>query len=91
MGDFNLEPDSELILDLKQKMNDSRDIAKVVFGSKGTFNGFKPLEPVTRRIDYIMVSKSSEIQVEKYGVLSSLKDLKYPSDHFPVYVELNFE
>jgi endonuclease/exonuclease/phosphatase family metal-dependent hydrolase len=92
IGDFNVEPDSELILDLKQKMNDSRDITKVIFGSNGTFNGFKPLEPVTtRRIDYIMVSKSSEIQVEKYGVLSSLKDLKYPSDHFPVYVELNFE
>ncbi|GAA3604579.1 endonuclease/exonuclease/phosphatase family protein [Flavivirga amylovorans] len=88
MGDFNVEPDSQLIESLKQNMNDSKDIAKIVFGSNGTFNGFKFEEPVTRRIDYIMLSKSNHIEVEKYGVLSSSIDLKYPSDHFPVYIEL---
>ncbi len=91
MGDFNVEPDSELILDLKLKMNDSKDRAKIVFGPVGTFNGFKFEELVTRRIDYILVSKILGIQVEKYGVLSSSIDLKYPSDHFPVYVELTLE
>ena len=89
MGDFNVEPNSKLILNLKQTMSDSKELAKISFGSYGTFNGFKFEEPVTRRIDYIMVSKSN-IEVEKYGVLSSSKDLKYPSDHFPVIVNLNF-
>lgn len=89
MGDFNVEPDSELITNLKQTMHDSKYLAKITFGSNGTFNGFKFEEPVTRRIDYIMVSKSN-IEVEKYGVLSSSIDLKYPSDHFPVFVNLNF-
>ncbi|MEW4923688.1 endonuclease/exonuclease/phosphatase family protein [Algibacter sp. 2305UL17-15] len=89
MGDFNVEPDSQLITNLKEQMNDSKEHAKITFGSNGTFNGFKFHERVTRRIDYIMLSKSPNLEVEKYGVLSSSIDLKYPSDHFPVYVELN--
>lgn len=87
MGDFNAEPNSLPIKNLKMKMHDSKEQAKVVFGSDGTFNGFKPKQPVTRRIDYIMVSKGN-IMVDKYGVLSSIVDLKYPSDHFPVLVSL---
>lgn len=89
MGDFNVEPSSELITNLKQTMHDTKTQAKTVFGPNGTFNGFKFETPVTRRIDYIMVSKSN-IAVEKYGVLSSTIDLKYPSDHFPVFVNLIF-
>ncbi len=89
-GDFNVEPDSELITKLKQTMNDSKDIAKLSFGSNGTFNGFKFNELVTRRIDYITVSKNN-IEVEKYGVLSSAVNLKYASDHFPVLTELKIK
>lgn len=89
-GDFNVEPDSELITKLKQTMNDSKDIAKLSFGSNGTFNGFKFNELVTRRIDYIIVSKNN-IEVEKYGVLSSAVNLKYASDHFPVLTELKIK
>lgn len=91
MGDFNVEPNNELIKTLKQKMNDSKELAKVTFGSNGTFNGFKFHEPVTKRIDYIILSKSAAFEVEKYGVLSSSIDLKYPSDHFPVLVELKLK
>lgn len=91
MGDFNVEPTSELITNLKQTFNDSKEEAKIAFGSNGTFNGFKFNELVTRRIDYIMLSKSSKISVKKYGALSSSIDLKYPSDHFPVFVELTLK
>jgi endonuclease/exonuclease/phosphatase family metal-dependent hydrolase len=91
MGDFNVEPTSELITNLKQTLNDSKEQAKITFGANGTFNGFKFNELVTRRIDYIMISKSSKIEVEKYGVLTSSIDLKYPSDHFPVFVELTLK
>jgi hypothetical protein len=31
------------------------------------------------------------LKVKKYAVLSDSKDLKYPSDHLPVYVEINFK
>ena len=91
MGDFNVEPTSELITNLKQTLNDSKENAKISFGPNGTFNGFKFNELVTKRIDYVMVSKSSKVEVEKYGVLSSSIDLKYPSDHFPVLVELTLK
>lgn len=90
MGDFNLEPDTEGIKLLAEEMNDSKMICqKVSLGPEGTFNGYKFGEPVTRRIDYIFTSED-DIEVLKYAVLSDSKDLKYPSDHLPVYVEINF-
>ena len=92
MGDFNVEPESELITDLKKSMNNTREISQTEpFGPGGTFNGFKFDEPVTRQIDYIFTDKSERIKVKKYAVLSDSKDLKYPSDHLPVYVELLIE
>lgn len=87
MGDFNVEPSSELVMMLKKTMTDSKSAAKTVFGSDGTFNGFKVTEPVARRIDYIWLS-GSDLEVKRYGVLSSVIDLRYLSDHFPVMVEV---
>lgn len=91
MGDFNLTPDTAPIKLLAQQMNDSKKVAKKVsFGSTGTFNGFKFHEAVKNRIDYIFTSKGN-IEVLKYGVLTDSKDLKYPSDHFPVFVKLKLK
>ncbi|MCY2687514.1 endonuclease/exonuclease/phosphatase family protein [Salinimicrobium sp. TH3] len=86
MGDLNLEPETEEIEFLSTHYKDSKYEAEVVFGPEGTFNGYDFTSPVTRRIDYIFTS--GEIDVKKYGVLSDSKDLKYPSDHFPVLVQL---
>lgn len=92
MGDFNSEPDTERIIALKKEMNDSRDISEEKpFGPAGTFNDFKHNEAVTKLIDYIFISKDAKLKVKKYAVLSNSKDLKYPSDHFPVYVELSYK
>ncbi len=92
MGDFNSEPDAERIISLKTQMDDSRDISEEKpFGPTGTFNGFKHNEPVTILIDYIFVSKNNKLIVKKYAVLSDSKDLKYPSDHLPVFVKLNYK
>jgi len=88
MGDFNSEPTSERIISLKNHMDDSRDISEEKpFGPTGTFNGFNHHEPVTTLIDYIFISKDSDLKVHKYAILSDSKDLKYPSDHLPVYVK----
>lgn len=91
MGDFNVEPNSELITSLSESMLNTETIAKLTYGPKGTFNGFKFNEAVTRKIDYIFISKSNEISVNKHAVLSDSNNLKYPSDHFPVYVEIRWE
>ncbi|MDN3678577.1 endonuclease/exonuclease/phosphatase family protein [Flavobacterium paronense] len=91
MGDFNSEPKEERIINLKKEMNDSREISEErPFGPTGTFNGFKHNEAVTALIDYIFLSKGNPFKVIKYAVLSDAKDLKYPSDHLPVYVELKY-
>ncbi len=90
MGDFNSEPDTDRIIQLKKIMNDSRDISKEKpFGPSGTFNNFKHDQAVTKLIDYVFVSKNNKFEVLKYAVLSDSKDLRYPSDHLPVYVEVN--
>lgn len=91
-GDFNDLPESKLIKNLKKSMIDSREVSTTEpFGSFGTFNGFKYCEPVVNRIDYIFISKPQKINVLQYGVLTDSKDMKYPSDHFPVFVKLQFK
>ena len=89
MGDFNLEPNDKSIVALKMQMNDASDISlQKPFGPNGTFNNFEFDKPVSKRIDYIFISKEAKLEVKKYAVLSDSKDLRYPSDHFPVYVEI---
>lgn len=91
MGDFNSEPTEERIINLKKELYDAQEIAQEKpFGPSGTFNAFQHNKPVTKRIDYIFVSKNHTIKVVKYAVLSDSKDLKYPSDHLPVYAEIRF-
>tara|TARA_R110002049_G_scaffold169943_1_gene336503 strand:+ start:108 stop:968 length:861 start_codon:yes stop_codon:yes gene_type:complete len=87
MGDLNVEPSSDVIYEAKNKLQDAKEMATVKYGADGTFNGFNYYEPVTRRIDYIFVSKSPKVKVQKYAVLSSAIDFKFPSDHFPIYIE----
>lgn len=91
MGDFNSEPTAERIIQLKKQMNDSHDISEEKpFGPIGTFNGFQYNQAVTKRIDYIFLSQKNPYSVKKYAILSDSKDLKYPSDHLPVLIELTF-
>ncbi len=88
MGDFNLMPTSKPIQYLSEILNDSRTNSKSKpFGPIGTFNGFYFTKPVKNRIDYIFVSKN-KIEVSKYAVLSDSKNLKYPSDHLPVFIQI---
>jgi endonuclease/exonuclease/phosphatase family metal-dependent hydrolase len=91
MGDFNSEPTEERIINLKSQMLDTYDVSQEKpFGPSGTFNAFKHNEAVTTKIDYIFVSKNNAFSVKKYAILSDSKELKYPSDHLPVYVKLVF-
>ncbi|SFZ94315.1 Metal-dependent hydrolase, endonuclease/exonuclease/phosphatase family [Flaviramulus basaltis] len=87
MGDFNMESKHESIEFILENLKDSNTIAKTRFGPTGTFNGFKFHEPVTQRIDFIFVS--FDISVNKYAVLSDNWNLQYPSDHLPVYIQLD--
>lgn len=89
-GDFNLTPEQEPISVITSELRDSRSITKqVAYGPTGTFNGFKFDSPLKDRIDYVFVSNS--IEVKRYGVLTDSKDLRYPSDHLPVFVNLELK
>ncbi|MCC7466822.1 MAG: endonuclease/exonuclease/phosphatase family protein [Saprospiraceae bacterium] len=91
MGDFNALPDSDIIQAVKLEMEDSREVcAGRPFGPEGTFNGFKFEEPVQKRIDYIFLSPQKHWVVVKHGVLSDSKNLRYPSDHLPVWAEIKY-
>ena len=92
MGDFNSEPFENRIIALKKIMNDSRELSvEKPFGPFGTFNNFQYNEPATKQIDYIFLSKSRFFIVNKYAVLTDSKNLRFPSDHFPVYIEMKYE
>lgn len=90
MGDLNLEPSHPGVKLLSDKMDDSRCVAQLIFGPEGTYNSYEFQTPVTRRIDYIFIGKG-DAEIMKYAVLSDSRELKYPSDHFPVYVELKLK
>lgn len=90
-GDFNSEPDSELLTNLRKVMTDSRGSSEQKpFGPVGSFNAFKHNEAVTRLIDYVFVDKSQRFKIRKYAVLSDSINLRFASDHLPVYVEMLF-
>ena len=90
MGDFNSEPDTPQIAAVKKVMDDTKEVSKEKpFGPSGTFNDFKHDQPVTLLLDYIFISKNSVLKIQKHAVLSDSKDLKYPSDHLPVLIEID--
>ncbi|MGE8343020.1 MAG: endonuclease/exonuclease/phosphatase family protein [Flavobacterium sp.] len=90
MGDFNSEPNTTQIGEIRKVMDDTKDVSiEKPFGPSGTFNDFKHNESVTLLLDYIFISKNSGLKVKKHAVLSDSKDLKYPSDHLPVLIEID--
>src|SRR5690606_34432448 len=75
-GDFNAQPDSEVIAILDRS-----------FKRSSILNGFTiPVINPKREIDFVMYSPEKIFKVEKHVVI----DEPYPSDHLPVYVELSY-
>jgi endonuclease/exonuclease/phosphatase family metal-dependent hydrolase len=91
MGDFNLEPGHPSIQALSEVMHDLHTLAgEKAFGPTGTFNSFDTSATASRRIDYLFVSQN-DFRLGKYGVLTATIEGRFPSDHFPVYAEVDFE
>ncbi len=90
-GDFNAVPDSEPVQIIMKDglLNDSYAISlKPPYGTFGTFNSFILGGLKQERIDYVWVTK--DIMVNKYGVLNDVHHGHFPSDHFPVMVNVSF-
>ncbi|BBE20599.1 endonuclease/exonuclease/phosphatase family protein [Aquipluma nitroreducens] len=89
-GDFNLTPEQEPIAVITKELHDSRTVTKEApYGPNGTFNGFQFNSPLNERIDYVFVNDL--VEVKQYGVLTDSKELRYPSDHLPVFVNLELK
>ncbi len=90
-GDFNATPDSEPIQLIRNDglLNDSYEVAiQPPYGPVGTFNSFNINAEMKNRIDYVWVTK--DVMVNKYGVLTDVQYGHFPSDHFPVMVNITF-
>jgi len=87
MGDLNLQPQEEPIQFIAKELNDSKTISQLPpYGPVGTYNGFDACKKIGKRIDYVFTSKDN-ITIKKYAVIADVNDMKYPSDHFPVFIE----
>ncbi len=89
-GDFNAEPESDVIKHVTDASNpkhliDSRSVAPLVYGPSWSWHDFGKL-PYDRRplIDYVFVNKG--LDVLKYGVLAETENEAFVSDHAPVLV-----
>lgn len=89
-GDFNIDQHNagyKLIAESKT-VQDCFDLAPLKYIPNSTFNGWSKSLHTDKRIDHIFVS--APFQVKRYGVLTDTYMGKFPSDHFPVLVDLTW-
>lgn len=87
-GDFNAGRDAEpyKILANSNTIRDSYKDVSNPYENNSSFNGFKNDFKTTEVIDHIFISK--QWKASKWGILTDTYFGKFPSDHFPVVVEL---
>jgi endonuclease/exonuclease/phosphatase family metal-dependent hydrolase len=87
LGDFNTDVGSEPYQAIAQGLTDAWPTAKTKSGPNGTFHGFKGT-PGAARIDWILFRGfAGAAQAE---TITKNEAGRYPSDHFPVFVLLEF-
>jgi len=88
MGDFNSLPNSTVVNYTRQHLSDSNIKQDATSISSGTFNAFNIQETPKSRIDYIF---SKNITLSSYKHLhTKTQEGNWPSDHIPIFVEMNF-
>ncbi|MGE0020587.1 MAG: endonuclease/exonuclease/phosphatase family protein [Draconibacterium sp.] len=89
-GDFNLTPETEGIANIRKYLRDSRKITIAPpYGPTGTFNSFDWNAPMKDRIDYVFVNEM--VDVLKYAALTDSKEMRWPSDHLPVFAKIQLK
>jgi endonuclease/exonuclease/phosphatase family metal-dependent hydrolase len=89
-GDFNGNHQSEWYNYLQKStvLKDAYTLAKDPYTNNGSFNSFRDNNPSTDIIDHVFIS--NDFKVTRYGILTDTYHGKFPSDHYPVLVELKF-
>lgn len=88
MGDFNAEEDSETYKSVTENFLDAKYQTENTMTSCTYQNWGKSLD--RNCIDYLMISKTG-FKVNAYKVVTDTYDGVYPSDHFPLSVNLTLE
>lgn len=88
MGDLNAKPNSVTYQSAVESFLDAQVVAKETMDGATYQNWGKKLD--NQRIDYFMVSKTG-IEVNKYAIVQNTYEGIYPSDHFPIYIELTLK
>lgn len=88
-GDFNVTPDSAPCKAVKDGgFADCRDIAKITDMSE-TFHAFEtPNKDSWSIIDYVFAK--GNVKVKRFKVIKKHIDGQVPSDHYPVYADIEF-
>jgi endonuclease/exonuclease/phosphatase family metal-dependent hydrolase len=86
-GDFNSNADFPGYQSLTSSLQDAARVSRTPLSGGGiSFNGFgTDLQP-NNKIDYVFVSP--EVEVLSHRLITDLYDGLYPSDHFPVLVQV---
>jgi len=88
-GDFNGGHNSDWYLSLANSgvLKDSYKLVQQPYAFSGSFNSFGRALPGKEIIDHIFVSK--DFDVNRWGILTDSFNGKFPSDHFPILIEVN--
>lgn len=91
-GDFNIDQHNEsyAVVNDSGLLKDCYVLSPVKLATGPTFNSFKidGGRGGDARIDHIFVSK--QFKVNRYGILTNSYNGHFPSDHFPVVVNVSF-
>ena len=93
MGDFNADPESKVIKQMlvatdSVELFNSKTVAKKVYGSAWTFNGFGTIAIKDRQIiDYIFVNKA--VSVREHSIAPEIANGKFSSDHSAVFIKVS--
>ncbi len=88
MGDFNAEEDSETYQSATASFFDAKYQTEHTMTGATYENWGKALD--RENIDYFMISKAG-ITVNEYKIIDTTYDGVYPSDHFPIYMDISLD
>ena len=91
MGDLNGDHKSEWYLTIRNSnlFNDTFLLTDDPYTQNGSFNGFGRRTGSKSIIDHVFVSQ--HFNVTEWGIITDTYHGKFPSDHFPVSVHLDFK
>lgn len=84
MGDLNAKPNSKTLKSVYEFFEDGQVVADITTDGATYQKWGEKLN--SERIDYIVAS-IGKTDIYEYGIVDTLYDGVYPSDHFPIYIK----